>query len=735
MFTDKTKILNFMAEKAYRPLKLRELARKMRIPEESYGTFRRTIRSMLQEGSIVKIRKNRLGLPEKLNLVVGKLNVNKSGFGFVRSEEGELDKGSTAPGAGSVPRGEEIYISPEDMGTALHGDRVVVRIHGKRYGKSREGTIIKILEKARRSLVGTFQQGKHFDYVQPDDKRFSRDIYITDPAGAKAGQKVVVALEEWEDKYLNPEGKITEVLGYPEDPGVDILTLIKEYQLPLRFSEEVEKETGRLSQKIPELEYRKRVDFRDKICFTIDPWDAKDHDDAVSLEKLKNGSYLLGVHIADVSSYVKEYSGLDKEALFRGNSVYLADRVIPMLPERLSNQICSLRPNEDKLTYSCLMEVEPKGKVLKYQITESIIRSQAKLNYDEVQAFLDSGKAGKNLFGLEEPLKEMLKLSQALHKKRIAKGSLDFDLPEAKILLDKDGKVLDIFKQERLESHRLIEEFMLLANQCVARYVSSLKVPFIYRVHDYPDKEKIESFSEFASSLGYKFPFSKEENISPKKIQRFLKSVEGAPQEELINEQLLRAMKKACYQPENIGHFGLAFSHYTHFTSPIRRYPDLLVHRLLKELKEKGQYAPDRRAGLQERLISIGKFTSERERLADEVEQESVKLKQIDYLKDKLGETFGGVVSGILSFGFFVRLDELLAEGLVRLSLLEDDYYRFEEKERRLVGRHTRRIFKLGDRVKVQLIRVDKEKREIDFSLISGKKDSKSRKRKRKFRH
>ncbi|MCJ7458177.1 MAG: ribonuclease R [candidate division Zixibacteria bacterium] len=716
---DKSRILNFMADKAYRPLKIRELAKGMKIPEEYYRALRRTVRSMLQEGSIVKIRKNRLGLPEKLNLVVGKLTVNKSGFGFVQSEDGK----------------EEVYINKEDVGTALNGDKVVVRIYGRRTGKSREGTIIKILERANQIIVGTFKRGKHFFFVQPDDKRFSRDIYIPVPAEAKEGQKVVVSLEEWQDRYLNPEGKIKEILGYPDDPGVDILALIREYQLPSEFPGEIEREAEKLSQRIPELEYRTRVDFRDKICFTIDPWDAKDHDDAVSLEKLDSGNYLLGVHIADVSYYVKENTRLDKEALSRGNSVYLADRVIPMLPERLSNQICSLRPEEEKLTYSCLMEIDPKGKVIKYRIATSLIQSRAKLNYDEVQVFFDTGKSNKNLSGLEQTLKEMLKLSQILHQKRIAKGSLDFDLPEAKVLIGKDGRVLDIFKQERLESHRLIEEFMLLANQCVAKYANSLKVPFLYRVHDQPDKEKIENFAEFISTLGYKFPIEKKDaSISPRRIQRFLKSAEETPQEELINELLLRSLKKACYQPENIGHFGLAFSHYTHFTSPIRRYPDLLIHRLLKELEETKHYAPERRAYLQEKLPFIGKFTSDRERLADEVEQESIKLKQIEYLKDRLGEHFSGVISGILPFGFFVRLDDLLAEGLVRLSSMEDDYYRYDEKNKRLVGRHSRKIYNLGERVKVQLIRVNKEEREIDFNLVSEKGTGKQKKRKGRFR-
>ncbi|HVP35631.1 MAG TPA: RNB domain-containing ribonuclease [Terriglobales bacterium] len=398
--------------------------------------------------------------------------------------------------------------------------------------------------------------------------------------------------------------------------------------------------------------------------------------------------------------------------------------------------MCSLRPSEEKLTYSCLMEIDQKGKVIKYKIVKSLIQSRAKLNYDEVQVFFDTGKSNRNLSGLELTLKEMLKLSQILHQKRIAKGSLDFDLPEAKILMGKDGRVLDIFKQERLESHRLIEEFMLLANQCVAKYASSLKVPFLYRVHDQPDKEKIENFAEFISTLGYEFPVEKKDvSLSPKRIQRFLKSAEGTPQEDLINELLLRSLKKACYQPENIGHFGLAFSHYTHFTSPIRRYPDLLIHRVLKELEETKNYAPERRAYLQEKLPFIGKFTSDRERLADEVEQESIKLKQIEFLEDKLGEHFDGVISGMLPFGFFVRLDNLLAEGLVRLSLLEDDYYKYDEKNKRFVGRHSRKIYNLGERVKVQLIRVNKEEREIDFSLVSEKVAVRQKKRKGRFRH
>jgi ribonuclease R len=704
MNVDQEKILEFMSQGVYRPLKLRELARTMKIPEEEYGGFRRTVRSMLRDGLLVKIKRGRLGLPDKLNLVVGNLVSIKNGYGFVVPED----------------RGEDVYVRAEDIGTALHGDKVVVRLYGRRSGPTREGAIIKILKRARTNLVGTYHQGKFFSFVKPDDHRIKRDIYIA-PLNSKEaheGQKVLVSLEEWIDPHLGPEGKIVEVLGYPDDPGMDILTLIKDYGLPLSFTEEVEKEVEELDKKIGKKELQRRLDFRNKNCFTIDPFDAKDHDDAVSLERKANGNYLLGVHIADVSYYVKENSILDREALKRGNSIYLVDRVLPMLPERLSNDLCSLKPHRNRLTFSCLLELDPEGELVKYRIVESVIRSKAKLDYDEVQRFFDAGESTARLKGLEDDLLEMKKLSQKLLAKRIAKGSLDFDLPEAKVILGKDGKVQEIFEVARLESHRLIEEFMLLANQTVAKHVSRLGMPFLYRVHEEPDTEKMQAFSDFVATLGYSFKFSGK--IRPKKIQRFLKSVEGKPEEELINELLLRSLKKACYQPEDIGHFGLAFAHYTHFTSPIRRYPDLLEHRLLKEIENK-KYTFERQNQLLHRLPKIGEITSQTERLADEVERESIRIKQIEYMGDKLGEEYEGLISGVVPFGFFVRLDNLLAEGLVRVSSLEDDYYKYDEKRHRWVGRHNKKIFKLGDRVKVLVVRVDKEEKEIDFVLVNNK--------------
>ena len=708
------KILQFLSSETYHPLKLRELAKKMEVSEDEYGNFRRTLRTMLRDGLLVKIKRGKIGLPDKSNLIVGRLVASKSGYGFVVPED----------------KSEDVYINKENVGNALHGDRVVVRVHRTKRGPTREGNIIKILNRAKQSLVGTYHKAKFANYVEPDDRRIPKDIYIppADSKGASDGQKVVVSLEDWVDANLGPQGKITEVLGYPDDPGIDMLTLIKDLELPLSFPDEVEEELSDLPEKLGKKELERRLDFRHKNCFTIDPVDAKDHDDAVSLEIKPDGNYLLGVHIADVSYYVKKNSAIDHEALKRGTSVYLVDRVIPMLPEKLSNNICSLKPNRTRLTYSVILELDSEGEKISYQIKETVIRSKAKLNYDEVQKFFDTGDAGKNIKGLEEDLLKMRDLSRKLLEKRLEKGSLDFDLPEAHVVLGKDGRVQDISETVRLESHRLIEEFMLIANRIVAEHVSRLSVPFLYRVHEEPDKDKMEAFSDFVSTLGYSFKFSGK--IRPKKIQRFLKSVEGKPEEKLINEILLRALKRACYQPENVGHFGLAFSHYTHFTSPIRRYPDLLVHRLLKELQN-GEYTFERQNQLIRRLPRIGEITSERERLADEAERESIKIKQIEFMQDKLGEEYDGLISGVVPFGFFVRLDNLLAEGLVRVSSLDDDYYLLDERRKRWVGRRTKKIYKLGDKIKVQVVRVDKDRKEIDFVLAGMRERIQRRERKR----
>ena len=711
------KTLQFLSGQPHKPLKLRELAKLMDVPEGDYGSFRRSIRSMLRDGLLVKMKRGRIGLPGKVNVVAGRLVSGRSGYGFVVPDDGN----------------EDVYVRDENMGHAFHGDRVLVTILGRRRGPAREGTITKILKRTKQDLVGTFHRSKLSDYVTPDDHKISREIYIAaeNSKDAKDGQKVVVSLVDWPDVHTGPEGKIVEVLGYPDDPGMDMLSLIKEFGFPLSFSEDVEKEADTVPVKVHKKEIDERLDLRNKNCFTIDPADAKDHDDAVSVEMGPNGNYLLGVHIADVSHYVKENSALDREALKRGNSVYLVDRVIPMLPEKLSNDVCSLKPNRVRLTYSVIMEIDSEGKKIGYQIRESVIRSKAKLNYNQVQQFFDSGSVGKGMEGLEVNLLKMRELSRKLLGRRLVKGSLDFDLPEAHVVLGKDGKVLDILQLARLESHRLIEEFMLVANQTVAEHVTRVSVPFLYRIHEEPDQEKMEAFSDFVSTLGYSF--STGGRVRPKKIQRFLKSLEGKPEESLINEILLRSLKKACYSPENVGHFGLAFSHYTHFTSPIRRYPDLIVHRILKEMESR-RYTTKRQLQMLGRLPKIGEITSERERLAEEAERESVKIKQIEFMQDKLGEEYEGLISGVVPFGFFVRLDNLLAEGLVRISSLGDDYYVFDEKGRRFIGRRSRRMYKLGDRIKVQVVRVDKEQKEIDFVLAGREYCEPGERRKKKFR-
>jgi ribonuclease R len=572
--------------------------------------------------------------------------------------------------------------------------------------------------------VGIFRKGRRYDYVIPDTKKVSRDIYIVKGKSgcARDGDKVVVRLEAWDDPFLNPEGEVIECLGRPGDPGVDMMAIIRQYNLPTEFPGDVVGEAEESARGWTE-EIKTRPDLTGLITFTIDPTDAKDFDDAISLERV-NGNYRLGVHIADVSHFVRGDGNLDKEAFERGTSVYFPDRVIPMLPERLSNDVCSLRPNRKRLTYSLFMDFNEEGNVLDYELYPAVIRSRARLSYSEVQRFFDDEGVTDRVERVADSLRTMRHLARILHKRRRESGSLDFDLPEAKIILDKKGNVIEIGNRIRTEAHRLIEEFMLAANRQVALHFLRNAQPILYRVHERPDMEKLEGFAHLVAGFGHRFSVSRQ--MPAGDFAKFLDRIKGKPEEELINELMLRSMKKAIYQPENIGHFGLAFTHYLHFTSPIRRYPDLLVHRLLKQLK-KGKYPIRLAQKLAVILTHAGKQSSERERRAMEAEREAVKAKQVAYMAGQVGSQYDGIISGVINFGFFVRLIGPECEGLVRASTIDDDYYRFDEEGYRLVGRRRGRSYRLGDKVRVGVMRVDIERREIDLFIVPSKTPKKGK--------
>jgi ribonuclease R len=696
-------ILTHMAEGTYRPLKPKELARAIKVPQSAYSTFRLQIRAMLGRGDVIRLRRGRLALPDKLDLIRGRVHAHRKGFAFVIPEAG----------------GNDLYIDPDHLKTAMHNDTVLIQKLSTSFRGKPEGRVVRIVKRGHPKIVGTFQKGRHFFFVVPEDERLPRDVYI--PPGqsldAEPGQIVVVDLAEWDDPARSPEGRVVEILGFPDDPGVDVLTVIFEHALPLAFPSDITDEAKAISARIPKSEIERRMDCRDLAVVTIDPKDAKDHDDALSVRDLGNGLFEVGVHIADVSHYVSPGSGLDREALLRGTSVYLVDRVIPMLPERLSGDLCSLRAGVDRLALSCFLTLDGEARLKKFRMAETCVRSAADMTYEQVQEYFDDGKIGATLKHMAGPLDSLLALSQKLTGRRMAAGSLDFDLPEARIELALDGSVSDIYQLVRLSSHRLVEEFMLLANKTVARYLQTTGVPVLYRVHDRPSQEKLEIFSGFVESLGLKFKAGPE--LKPKHLQKLIEQVKGIPEEGLVNEVLLRSMSKAVYQPENIGHFGLAFDRYVHFTSPIRRYPDLTVHRAVKR-KLAGQITPDWTRQEKKEIAGTGRHTSQRERVAMEAERDSVRIKQIAFMETQLGEEFTGLISGVRAFGLFVKLDRILVEGLIPIGTLGDDYYHVDEERFRARGRSTGRRFRLGDPVTVQVVRVDPVSKQVDFKLVIG---------------
>lgn len=675
----------------------------MQVSRTEYPSLRRCVKKLIDEGRLVRLKRGRIGAADQMDIAVGTISVNRAGRGFLQIE------GAT----------EDILILDAGLLTALDGDRVMVRLVGERFGRQ-AGVVIKVLERSGRNIVGILLKQNGLIFIRPDNPRIHRDIYISpaDSLKAKDGEKVVVKLTAWDDPHSNPCGQVTERLGYPNEPGIDMLTIVKSYNLPVSFSTEIMNQAEKAAGVDTTEEQQRRLDLTVECIYTIDPFDAKDHDDAISISKTERG-YRLGVHIADVSFYVPEGSALDIEAFDRGNSVYLPGMVIPMLPEVLSNDVCSLRPNRRRLAHSVIIDFDRKGKALGWRIMDTVIRSHAKLSYEEVQEFFNSQTVTPRIKRVADSLLLARELATVLTKRRASNGSLDFDLPEAKIILNEQGEVLELGKRVRLESHRLVEEFMLAANQAVALEIFRKGQPLLYRVHDKPGIEKLNAFSDTMKLLGHSFPVSK--HIKSIQFARFLERVKDLPEADFINELLLRSMQKAVYQRENIGHFGLAFTHYTHFTSPIRRYPDLLVHRLLRKPK-KGKYPAAFAHRITTVIDQVGNHCSETERVAEAAEREAVRTKQVTFMTRHLGDKYEGVISGTMSYGFFVRLDNMGVEGLVRFSSIDDDYYHYDEKQFRIIGRRTGRSFRMGDAVKVGVANVNQERQEIDLYLLEERK-------------
>ena len=699
----KKMIYDFICDEFYVPMKIKEFAILLQVPKEERGELKKILDALEAEGKVRVSKKGKYVKGEAKSLI-GTYQAHQRGFGFV-TIEGE---------------DEDIFISEDDINGAFHGDNVEVIIKATPEGKRREGKITKILSHGTTQLVGYFQRNKNFGFVIPDNAKFSQDVFVPleRSKGAVTGHKVVVELTSYGRKGKKPEGKIVEIIGHINEPGTDIMSIVKAFDLPVEFPEKVMNQAERVGDKIIPADMAGRMDLRNWDMVTIDGEDAKDLDDAISIRRQED-NYLLGVHIADVANYVQEKSALDREAYKRGTSVYLADRVIPMLPHALSNGICSLNEGEDRLALSCIMTITPKGEVIDHKIAETVICVNRRMSYTSVKKILEDNdeqeiEKYKEFYPMFKLMEELAGILRGKRKKR---GSIDFDFPETKMILDENGKPLELKPYDRNVATKIIEDFMLIANETVAEDYFWQEIPFVYRTHETPDEEKIKKLAIFINNFGHSLHIANNA-VRPKEVQKLLTKVEGTAEEMLISRLALRSMKQAKYTPDNTGHFGLAAPYYCHFTSPIRRYPDLQIHRIIKE-NIRGRMNVNRREHYEGILPEVAKHSSEMERRAEEAERETVKLKKAEYMEDHIGEVFEGVISSITKWGMYVELSNTI-EGLVHVTNMCDDHYNYYEERYEMVGEHTNKVYKLGQTVNVRVLDVDKLQRTIDFELAEG---------------
>ena len=692
-------IYDFICDDLYVPMKVKEIAAVLQIPREQRDELMEILDALVEEGKVALSKRGKYSKGHAEHYK-GIFQANSRGFGFVAPEDG----------------GEDVFISEDNMLGAFQGDEVEYIITAAPSGRRREGKIVRILSHTVRKIVGLYEKSRNFGFVRPDNQRYLNDIYIPSgkEMGAMTGHKVVVELTSYGGEHAKPEGRIIEIIGHINDPGTDILSIVMDYGIRTEFPEKVLNQAVRVGKEVSEADCAGRKDLRDWQMVTIDGEDAKDLDDAVSLT-MEGENYVLGVHIADVTNYVQERSALDREALERGTSVYLADRVIPMLPQKLSNGICSLNAGENRLALSCIMKISKTGEIVDHEIAETVICVDRRMSYSGVQKILQSDEqALKENEEFVPMILQMKELSDLIRERRGRRGSIDFDFPETKILLDESGKPVEIRPYERNDATKIIEDFMLMANETVAEEYFWRELPFLYRTHEVPDEEKIRKLSTFINNFGYHIHVRNE--VKPKEIQKLLGKVEGTPEEDLISRLALRSMKRARYTTENTGHFGLAAKYYTHFTSPIRRYPDLQIHRIIKE-NLRGRLNENRISHYEEILPEVARKCSDHERSAEEAEREVTKMKKAEYMRARIGEEYDGVISGVTKWGIYVELPNTV-EGLVHVADMKDDHYEFSEQEYELYGRHTGKTYKLGQRIRVRVADADKVQRTVNFEII-----------------